>query len=666
MTPSPAEPLGHDIDPSVSSEVEAFVSLTTSQPRLNHLFLKVVRPSNPTQAAEGYTRLASAVASLRHLHTLTLEAPPDPFSLLRLESPLSHIELSCPYPFTSFTPFEPLLLSVAGTLQSLKGAIGGRSSRVTPDRPISLPTLTRLHVYEPSGSALLTPGFLSFPALHTLSFDWFSAATASFLLPFIQSDLSLSSLHFPPTTLSVHSDAYDELWHEVEMLGTLCNECGIEVDELPTVEEEVEHALPAPPSSSSPYASLSILPPELKLKIVEEVVGGFEEEQENFYRDAPICFLQSRFNKYKQPTSLVNLSAVDKEFRMICEPYLWCVVHARSDTVRLSSTYFSQEVNLVDLPVETLFVFFREILSKHALSIRKLAVGQDLELQHMKMPSTEPDKQVDRVVRAVQELARRVERGARSVRSARHHRARVVRPCISVEDLHLVSAAYQADEHPLRTALSTLHMAASWSLKVLRVDVGLSSFPFKHLIDLLHLCSATLVDLTLAEEDHAFSRSPRARELAQGVSDLPHLHYLALIGFDSRLLPMLSLSSPISLFKLVSYNEDYMCDLAPLLVTLSTSLQPLEFVDSLALIRHEESEAYSSSSRLALPFLSRLSLYDADSHLLDLRDFDLSTIEHLFLESWSGSVNNLREFVESSSTLAVILAMNHTPHLPRG
>ncbi|GAA5857788.1 hypothetical protein JCM8547_005982 [Rhodosporidiobolus lusitaniae] len=369
-------------------------------------------------------------------------------------------------------------------------------------------------------------------------------------------------------------------------------------------------ALPALSPSRSPRASLSTLPPELKLRVIEEVVEGFEEELDNHYDDEPIPSLQSRFDKYKQPTSLVD-GAFESSAR----------------SAVLSSCSLSQAVNLVDLPVETLFVLFREILPKHALSIKKLVIGQELKPPRSKMLSAKQDKQAE-VVRAVQELFGQRRPSLEPYEAEDIIAARIVQQCASVEELHLVSAARQEDEHPLRTVSSTVRMAVSWSLKVLRVDVALRSFPLKHPNQLLQSCSATLVNLTLAvpmrtEEDKAFALSPRAKSLAQSISDLPHLRHLALIGFDSRLLPTLS------------------------------NLQHLELAKSrtLTYVEEEGYRFYSSSSRIALPFLSRLSLYDSDLHLVNSRNFDLSAIEHLSLEVWSGSVENLRDFVKSSSTL---------------
>ncbi|GAA6032288.1 hypothetical protein JCM8097_008100 [Rhodosporidiobolus ruineniae] len=80
---------------------------------------------------------------------------------------------------------------------------------------------------------------------------------------------------------------------------------------------------PSAPSSSTGSASLSALPPELKLKII------LEARRDDLDDDDPFALLVGKAYEAeygiggKAPTTLARLSLASREFHALCIPYLW-------------------------------------------------------------------------------------------------------------------------------------------------------------------------------------------------------------------------------------------------------------------------------------------------------------------------------------------------------
>ncbi|GAA5911594.1 hypothetical protein JCM6882_008047 [Rhodosporidiobolus microsporus] len=127
----------------------------------------------------------------------------------------------------------------------------------------------------------------------------------------------------------------------------------------------LSHALPTSPSTAEPEkvttASLSTLPPELKLKIVEEVYESIHEHHEwDVFEQLPKDKLarSTRLRKGGKPTDLASLSLVSREWHDMCVPRLW------------------ETLILTRQSAQSLVVLLDEILPKYSVHVRGLVLGQ--------------------------------------------------------------------------------------------------------------------------------------------------------------------------------------------------------------------------------------------------------------------------------------------------
>ncbi|GAA5893449.1 hypothetical protein JCM6882_008038 [Rhodosporidiobolus microsporus] len=125
----------------------------------------------------------------------------------------------------------------------------------------------------------------------------------------------------------------------------------------------LSHALPTPPSTAEPEkvtASLSTLPPELKLKIVEEVYeNSLDDEELYVLRQLPMDNRgrSSRLTNAGRPTDLARLSRISRDWHEMCMPRLWETLHL---------AYHS---------CQGLLFLFDKVLPRYACYVRFLDLG---------------------------------------------------------------------------------------------------------------------------------------------------------------------------------------------------------------------------------------------------------------------------------------------------
>ncbi|GAA5851628.1 hypothetical protein JCM8547_001156 [Rhodosporidiobolus lusitaniae] len=361
---------------------------------------------------------------------------------------------------------------------------------------------------------------------------------------------------------------------------------------------ELGDTLYIPSSSSSLPAPLSTLPPELKLKIVDEVAR--EVETSTGVRPLPreLPTKQMRLNGSGCPTSLANLSAVNKDFRETCTPHLW------------------EEVDLVKHSCESTLFFLDHILPVQAATVKRLILGgysnDELPL-HLELLVEEREQRKKAVlVAAKQRLCPRPDQplvteatGAKDLLLSA-----VVQKCTALRSVELSSFLKQGDQFcSTFAALSN----RSKSLERLQVAVNPDSLAHMTVLEPIGLNYPSLSHLAVHFQHGSYLPKGTRRPLdllRTSLTSFRHLKRLQLKNVAAFVVRRLEGLLP----KLEQLDLDIL-DLIDLslihafLQSLSTSLRILN-------LRHGPVREDKLDEALSLPRLERLSLHSSRSPIL--------------------------------------------------
>ncbi|GAA5857857.1 hypothetical protein JCM8547_006007 [Rhodosporidiobolus lusitaniae] len=352
----PLKSLSLICDRSSTTHVRAFTTLLDKLPHLERLSLTLKKGGNAPASA--LPRITRAVSSLTHLTSLSLVAPATFFPLLDLQSPILHLEIRSSDPPKSTKPFAPLFRALSPTLKTLRvhNIFDPHTVNLAASvERLTLPAMEHLRLDMADFSPFLVPSLFHLPSLSFLSLEDWTETTALDLLPFIPSAPSLKTVFNPCPYISCDSwEDADEIEDELCELSLLCSSRGIEVKDMPDVESLEEEwgceccggagFLPSPSPSNSPLASLSLLPPELKLKIVEEVAAEVRKVNgEDSVGPSELDYEAEQLRRTKKGGStLAKLSDVSREWYWLCCPLLPEVV----DPSRASLSLLPPEIKL--------------------------------------------------------------------------------------------------------------------------------------------------------------------------------------------------------------------------------------------------------------------------------------------------------------------------------
>lgn len=433
--------------------------------------------------------------------------------------------------------------------------------------------------------------------------------------------------------------------------------------------------LPPPPSSPASFkfptsnwttATLSLLPPELKLLIVAEVVGTIEQEERKRQGGVrpDVAFVSLRLDGEQQPTALGSLSLVSREWNRLCVGDLWRVRLAFFGEEAVLIRFPLQHVDLVKHSGESLLFFLRHLLPLHLSSIRSLQLGS-VEAGNGALSSKNTESlSVAATFKRNLDLRRATKKWDDSAFS---HLplledvrdvllTAVVRACEeTLEGLSIVGF-HGADERLLRIRASVPHLIECSSLATLHFSINASSEEqcrsFGRLLAIQH---RPLRLLSLRFHDTHDWDLRQLRHVVRALAKTEQLVNLSLDVAPACLLRALHFTSPIVELYLGLADSVSPEDLLDLFASASTITHLYLTAPSHSLF----SFLPSPTPPISFPSLSHLSLDTQYSIFLKPAFFHLPALRSLTLDHLDPSaLYRLITFLPSSSTLRRITVTN--------
>ncbi|GAA5857759.1 hypothetical protein JCM8547_005973 [Rhodosporidiobolus lusitaniae] len=385
---------------------------------------------------------------------------------------------------------------------------------------------------------------------------------------------------------------------------------------------EFKDALPAPPSSSSPPASLSTLPPELKLKIVEEMIkpskGKLSLRTVEPFNPAEADFTipRRRHDGNDRPTALNSLSRVNRDFHELCVPYLW------------------EEINLVSHSCESILFLRKHILPAHAQHVRQLVLGYDYsdELLGWKA-SSGPKKERERRRNEVQAAASisPSSQGRRQTRvSAENVKdmllASVAKSCSGLRTVELLHFPRGAGNRLLRTFQATDTLKPALSTICVAIDLS-SQSNLNRITNILRNSRSTLSQVRVMSLSGNTSRALNC-SFKQELESLTAAQNLSFPDTEPLLFSRLRLSAPLVNLHLSHdvLSSAFFPFFTPIAPTLQAVIIGYSYVEQFDTLSPDEEYAV-----LVFPILRRLAIQVPTSTFLHPLTASLPALKHFKL-----------------------------------
>ncbi|GAA5841158.1 hypothetical protein JCM11251_003223 [Rhodosporidiobolus azoricus] len=373
-------------------------------------------------------------------------------------------------------------------------------------------------------------------------------------------------------------------------------------------------------------ASLSTLPLELKLKVVEEVyrdvlkvpsLGAWIEQEK--------INSSTRLTVDEAPTDLAALSVESREWHALCAPKLWETIGVYAQS-------------LIALPF-----LLAEILPKYGGHVRTLRIDFADEAQLFTRPMDMDEFDIWHARTGLRDLARELNDDARGIDDEEDVldvlAARAVRQC---GNIHTLALALGDDMVPRPRLFRAIKVQSRvWKIRSLRLAVGETSQDHVAQVEALFASSTFLRHLTLVFPDYLTGNVFRVAAL---ISRFSSLRSLTLDNLTAQDLARLHLSSPLEYLHLRSSKRTIYE-----LTTFQNFLAP--FAEALHTLILDEVVAYAEGSlhSFNLPRLRHLAA-DFIPGFFPLDLFRDSPISHLQIETGYSNLPTLLLFLKGHSS----------------